>query len=137
MIERCENSENRDFRIYGARGISVCERWRDSFENFLADMGPKPSPHHSIDRIDNNGNYEPSNVRWATRQDQARNRHTNHMLTHGGTVACIAEWSERTGIHKNVIWVRVALLGWPVERALNEPKRPRRARAKKVNVTDA
>jgi hypothetical protein len=72
MIQRCTNPKNRDWRLYGARGITVCDRWR-KFENFLADMGEKPDGL-SIDRIDNDGNYEPGNCRWATALEQARNK---------------------------------------------------------------
>ncbi len=71
---RCENPNAKDYKYYGGRGISVCSRWRESFENFLADMGRKPSLKLSIDRIDNNGNYEPGNCRWTTQSEQVRNR---------------------------------------------------------------
>ena len=73
MLTRCYNKNNPKYKYYGGRGISMCERWRNSFPNFLADMKPKPSPELSIDRINNDGNYEPGNCRWATRSQQARN----------------------------------------------------------------
>ncbi len=74
LKQRCLNPDDAAFRHYGERGIKVCERWRDSFENFYADMGPRPSPKHSIDRINNDGNYEPGNCRWATASEQVKNR---------------------------------------------------------------
>lgn len=74
MQERCYNARRQDWPDYGGRGITVCDRWRDSFETFLADMGPRPSPKHSVDRIDNAKGYEPGNCRWATATEQARNR---------------------------------------------------------------
>lgn len=76
MKQRCYNPNNKSFKNYGGRGITICDRWQNSFENFLADMGKKPSPTHSIDRVNNDGNYEPANCRWATNQEQSDNKRT-------------------------------------------------------------
>lgn len=91
IIERCENPESTSYYNYGARGIKICSRWRDSFEDFLRDVGIKPSPDHSIDRIDPNGHYEPRNVRWATRREQISNRRTTVFVDWGGQRMTLAD----------------------------------------------
>lgn len=114
MRKRC-----REHSGYAGRGIVVDPRW-EVFENFIADMGRRPSPDHSIDRIDNDGNYEPGNCRWATRKEQARNRRSNALLTHVGRTQTIAAWAENTGVKPNTIWMRVHVLGWSVGLALTK-----------------
>jgi len=97
----------------------VCERWL-KFENFLEDMG-EPEQGMTIDRADNEGNYEPGNCRWATRKQQGRNTRANRRLTHNGQTLCLAEWAERTGILYQTIHKRICSYGWTVERALTTP----------------
>lgn len=91
MIMRCHNQRATSFIHYGARGIRVCERWRESFDNFLKDVGERPSKRHSLDRINNNGDYEPGNVRWATASEQARNSSTALHLLVDGKKMCLRE----------------------------------------------
>jgi len=115
MKDRCGNRKNKRFHRYGARGISVCDRW-ESFENFLADMGEKP-PGMSLDRIDNNGNYCPENCRWATGKQQARNKSNNTLMTHAGKTQTMQEWSEELGITSSTISWRLQR-GWSDEQCL-------------------
>jgi hypothetical protein len=115
---RCSNTGRKDYQNYGGRGIRVCDRWLNSFEAFVEDMGVKPSPHHSIDRIDNHGHYEPGNCRWATRKEQGRNKRNMHMLEHNGVRRCVSEWAEETGLQKHTILFRLRT-GWSVADALN------------------
>lgn len=129
MIRRCTKSKCEKFAIYGARGISVCQQWLTSFECFLADMGSRPSPDHSIDRIDNDGNYEPGNCRWATKQEQQRNTRQNRRLTFDGETLCVVEWAEKLGINVDVLRHRLHR-GWSVEKSLTQPaSAPNRQRA--------
>ncbi len=93
MITRCTNERSAAWANYGGRGISVCARWLASFENFLADMGERPTSRHSVDRIDVNGHYEPSNCRWATMVQQANNRRGNRKLTALGETKTVSEWA--------------------------------------------
>lgn len=123
ILQRCHNPNDTGYYKYGARGITVCDRWRDSFENFLADMGKRPSPRHSIDRIDNNGTYSPDNCRWATKNVQANNTRRNHILTYNGRSQTMTEWAIEVDIPYSVLIQRINKLHWTVERALTEPVR--------------
>lgn len=105
MKGRCENPTDHKYPIYGARGIVVCGRWQ-KFEAFLEDMGEKPSPAHSIDRIDNNGPYSPDNCRWATRHEQAQNKSTNIHVVISGQPVTMMEAERRLGISRGAITVR-------------------------------
>lgn len=118
MRDRCNNPKNTKFQNYGGRGIKVCDRWND-FAKFIEDMGPRPTGL-TIEREDSNGNYEPSNCRWATWTEQQRNRSTNHMVSCGGDIRCVSEWSERTGIPYRTILSRLAS-GWTEEDAVTLP----------------
>jgi hypothetical protein len=120
--QRCFNPKTKGYINYGARGISVCQRWAESFGAFLADMGPKPGPDYSIERIDNDGHYEPSNCKWAKKKEQARNRRTNRMIEFQGKTQCLIEWAEELGINKNTLRIRLNA-GWSVERALSTPSK--------------
>ena len=117
MKQRCENAAHESYGRYGGRGITICARWRESFESFLEDMGPRPSKKHSIDRIDNDGNYEPANCRWATTMEQKQNTSRNVFITFNGETLCCADWSRRLGISDDTICRRLKA-GWPIERVL-------------------
>lgn len=126
MLQRCLNPRHRDYARYGGRGISVCEAWRD-FQTFYRDMGQKPLGKVSLDRIDNSGNYEPANCRWADRTQQQRNLRTNRVLTLDGISMPLAAWASRIGISRDALWNRLDD-GWTVERALTTPNIPRELR---------
>lgn len=126
MKQRCINPSATHYHRYGGRGITVCDRWRESFVNFLADMGERPSLAHTIDRLDNDGPYSPENCRWATRHEQTRRGHrvlaNIRPLTHEGETLSVAEWAERKGIRPQTLALRLRR-GWSVERALTTPVR--------------
>jgi hypothetical protein len=115
IVQRCTNPKNEKFPDYGARGIVVYDRWRRSFADFLADMGERPSRDHSVDRIDVNGNYEPSNCRWATRREQQANRRCNRMVRFNGETICLQEASRRIGFTAGKAycrWMKYGAIGW-------------------------
>jgi hypothetical protein len=116
LLHRCRDLT---YRNYGARGINVCDRWKQSFEAFFADMGKRPSPKHSIDRFpNNNGDYEPGNCRWATQKEQMRNTRFNHLIEHNGERKCIGEWAEQYKVLPVVLYARLVKLGWTFEEAV-------------------
>lgn len=122
MLQRCSNPNNEKFPIYGARGIKVCERWKE-FKNFIEDMGRRPSSKHSLGRINNNRNYSPENCRWETAKEQARNRRSNRLLTFQGRKMTMVEWGEFTGFGMRNIHNRINYLHWPIEKTLTTPVR--------------
>lgn len=127
ILRRCYNSKSKFYRYYGARGITVCDRWRDSFETFAKDMGPRPDGM-TVEREDNNGPYCPENCRWGTRKEQANNRRTNRRLTLNGETKTIAEWAAIVGIPAATISLRVNRLRYTDERALTQPLQVRRGK---------
>jgi len=123
MKDRCSNPNNRKYHLYGGRGIVVCERWHSSFENFLADMGERPSPRHTIDRYpDRNGNYETTNCRWATYSQQNNNKNNQRWVEYCGKQMTLTEAVMLVGINRNTVYTRLNC-GWTLERALETPVR--------------
>jgi|GEM_PF-1079572 len=107
MKGRCRNPNNKRFSRYGGRGIKVCDRWEKSFVAFIADMGKAPSDKHTIERIDIDGNYCPENCKWATIEEQAKNRSNNHYITINGETMTMMDWSRKTGICRTVLLKRI------------------------------
>jgi len=103
MKTRCYNKNATRFLNHGGRGIKVCDRWLNSFENFLSDMGKKPSNKHSIDRINNDGNYELSNCRWATQKEQSSNRRTNRFIEYNGKILTLTDWAISLGTTNSLL----------------------------------
>ena len=116
---RCTNVKNDDYEYYGGRGITICDRWLKSFENFFADMGERPEGTE-IDRIDNNKGYSPENCRWVTHKQNCRNFRQNRIIEHLGRSMTLVEWSEETGINQDRIRGRLNN-GWSTEKALTAP----------------
>jgi hypothetical protein len=120
MKARCYNQKHHAYGRYGGRGISICERWQTSFQDFLAYVGPRPSPDHQIDRINNDGNYEPGNVRWATRKEQSNNRSATLLVMFRGTEMSLKTAVELAGNEYNRVHHRISS-GWDVTTAIETP----------------
>lgn len=126
MKTRCTNPNIPKYRRWGGRGIQICKRWSvgengySGFECFMMDMGPRPSRKHSVDRIDNDGNYEPANCRWATHKQQANNRSSNCLITYKGETLSMLDTAEKYGISYFVLRNRVSR-GWPHDEAIETP----------------
>lgn len=120
MKLRCSNPNTKGYSRYGGRGIQVCDRWRDSFSAFLADMGPRPSPRHSVERRNNDGNYEPDNCYWATDAEQTRNTRQNRNYTYNGRTMCLTDWARESGRPRSTLMQRLER-GWTLEQAMFTP----------------
>jgi hypothetical protein len=124
MLQRCTNPKHTYYHNYGGRGIRVCERWLE-FENFLADMGRRPSPRHTLDRKDNDGDYCPDNCKWSTREEQCRNRRYNVRLTINNETKLLVEWAEEYGLKPSTVRRRLRV-GCTPEQAIGPLKKQRR-----------
>lgn len=122
IIARCEVKTSTIYKYYGGRGIRICRRWRRSFRKFLLDMGRKPTDRHEIDRIDNEGDYEPKNCRWVTRKQNMRNTRSNHWITVNGKKKVLKDWAKSLGCHHATILMRLKY-GWTKEEAVTIPVR--------------
>ncbi len=125
MLSRCYKPSHQKYHCYGERGISVCDRWINSFWDFVSDVGDKPTPQHSIDRYPNrDGNYEPGNVRWATQAEQTRNTRRNTILTVDGQSETIMDWAAIKSISHAAIVFRKKK-GWSDHDAVSIPPKPK------------
>ena len=118
MNRRCSCESSPDFERYGGRGISVCDRWANSFESFKEDVLPSWSPGLTLDRIDNNRGYSPDNVKWSTRTEQANNRRSNRLFTINGLTKTFAQWIKESGVKSSTARQRFYVYGWSIEKAL-------------------
>lgn len=118
MKQRCLNVKSAQYKNYGARGIKICERWLSGFDLFLEDMGVKPNGM-TLDRIDNDGIYEPSNCRWATRREQRLNQRNCSYIEHQGKKLTVEDWSREIGVHVETLRTRIRL-NYPIELVLSK-----------------
>jgi hypothetical protein len=120
MKQRCYNQKTKQYKNYGARGIAVCDRWLESFDNFFADMGDKPDGM-TLDRVNNDGCYEPSNCRWATKEEQQKNKRTTQIFEFDGKRMTMREWAKHLGVHETTLASR-RNSGYPIELLLSPNK---------------
>jgi len=123
MLQRCENQDHKYYKDYGGRGITVCDEWHDSQAFIDWALANNWRKGLTLDRIDNNGNYEPDNCRWTTRKEQARNRRSNRLITFNDKTQTMAEWAEELNIPYHALKHRIGRYHWSIERALTEPAR--------------
>lgn len=128
MKQRCLNPNHDAYHYYGGRGIKVCERWLESFENFYADMGPRP-PMLTLERRNNEGDYAPDNCYWATRTEQNSNQRTNHLVTVDGVTQTVAAWAHKLGTKPAVLYNRIHQYGWDEVAACTTPVRAYRSKS--------
>lgn len=117
--QRCYNPNCRDYIYYGGRGISICQRWMDSFDNLIADMGLRPDGH-TLERVDNDGDYSPDNCRWATRKEQCANTRAAKLVTHNGQTHNLSEWERILGWKAGTLKARLGVLGYSVDEAFSK-----------------
>jgi len=119
MLQRCYNKKSKFYYNYGGRGIKICEQWKNSFSNFFKDMGFKPTPKYSIERIDVNGNYCPENCKWADRLEQDRNRRSNVYIEYNGETRIISDWAKIHNLHPQTIGNRLSR-NLPIDKVFNK-----------------
>lgn len=120
MKQRCEDINYHGYKDYGGRGISVYDKWSKDFTEFYKYMGDPPSKKYSIDRIDNDSNYEPGNVKWSTSTEQCNNRRGNVFITNNGKTMTIGEWTKEKSLNYNTLYARLQKKNWNIERSLND-----------------
>jgi hypothetical protein len=127
MLSRCNNPKRKCYPRYGGAGIKVCKRWSENFEAFLSDMGPRPSPEHSVERKNNKLGYRPDNCRWATPLEQAKNRRVTTLVVYGGVTMTLSEAVRKAGsvTHIEAARARIKVMKWDVDVAVETPSHPR------------
>lgn len=120
MRDRCNRPSDKSYSRYGGRGIKVCKKWNESFMEFYKDIGKKPTKKHQLERINNNGNYEPANCKWSTPIEQANNRRSNKLFTYNGQTQTLAQWARQYNINSDKLRQRVNRYKWSLDKALND-----------------